>query len=74
MIDELFYSAEVAVVHPPEDLEASASPRRSQKPTPVRYCDICRRWGMDGTRHVCWRNWRRHLSELLLEMTRDGRR
>lgn len=60
MTDELFYSVEVAIV------ASDGTPRQGQ-PTAVRYCDICRRWGMDGTRHICWRNWRRHLSDLLLE-------
>ena len=74
MIGELIYSVEVAIVRCPGDGEAAPTPGRSRQPTTVRYCDICRRWGAIGTTHMCWRNWRPRLSDLLMEMTRDGRR
>ena len=75
MIGELIYSVEVAIVRCPGDLEGSDSAGAPiVKPTTVRYCDICKRWGATGTTHMCSRNWRPRLSDLLLEMTRDGRR
>jgi hypothetical protein len=74
MILELIYSVEVAIVRCPGDSEAGSEPGPVEKPLTVRYCDICRRWGATGTTHMCWRNWRRRLSDLLLELTREGRR
>jgi hypothetical protein len=71
MIGELIYSVEVAIVRCPGDRDQSAPVER---PTTVRYCDICRRWGATGTTHMCWRNWHKRLSDLLMELTRDGRR
>ncbi len=71
MTGELIYSVEVAIVRCPGDGEAGAP---AERPTIVRYCDICRRWGAAGSTHLCLRNWRRRLSDLLMEMTRDGRR
>jgi hypothetical protein len=68
---ELIYSVEVSVVRCPGDGEAGAP---TEQPTTIRYCDICRRWGASGTTHLCWRNWRRRLSDLLVQMRRDGRR
>lgn len=71
MIGDLIYSVEVAIVHCPGD-----GPDRgpTEKPVIVRYCDICRRWGKNGSTHLCWRNWRQRLSDLLLDLRRDGRR
>ncbi|HLK90205.1 MAG TPA: hypothetical protein VKZ18_09945 [Polyangia bacterium] len=73
MIGELIYSVEVAVVRCPGDTDGSANAGPVEKPTTVRYCDICRRWGATGSTHMCWRNWHKRLSDLLMEMTRDGR-
>ncbi|HVV51133.1 MAG TPA: hypothetical protein VHO06_15805 [Polyangia bacterium] len=69
MNGDLIYSVEVEVIAFPDE-EAGEYTR---KPTIVRYCDICRRWGAVGSTHMCWRNWRPRLSDLLIEMTRDGR-
>jgi hypothetical protein len=75
MIREQMYSVEVAIVRWPGDGEGGGSLGVPvEKSTTVRYCDICRRWGAVGSTHMCWRNWRRRLSDLLIEMTRDGRR
>ena len=71
MIGELVYSVEVAIVRCPGDGEGGAP---AEKPVTVRYCDICRRWGASGSTHICWRNWRPRLSDLLLELARDGQR
>jgi hypothetical protein len=74
MTGELLYSVEVAITRCPGEGEGGANPGPTEKPVIVRYCDICRRWGAAGTTHTCWRNWRQRLSDLLIEMTRDGRR
>lgn len=74
MIGELVYSVEIAIVRCPGDGESGANPGPVETPTTVRYCDVCRRWGASGSTHTCWRNWRPRLSDLLIEMTRDGRR
>jgi hypothetical protein len=75
MIGELIYSVEVAIVRCPGDGEDGASMGAPvEKATTIRYCDICRRWGATGSTHICWRNWRPRLSDLLMELTRDGRR
>jgi len=71
MIGDLIYSVEVAIVRCPGD-GRGAGP--TEEPIVVRYCDICRRWGAAGTTHMCWRNWRQRLSDLLLDLSRDGRR
>ena len=71
MIGELIYSVEVAIVRCPGDRDQGAT---AEKPTTVRNCDICRRWGPMGTTHMCWRNWHKRLSDLLIDLTRDGRR
>jgi len=73
MTGELVYSVEVAIVRCPGDGEGGANPGPVETPTAVRYCDVCRRWGASGTTHTCWRNWRTRLSDLLIEMTREGR-
>jgi hypothetical protein len=73
MIGELTYSVEVTIVRCPGDGEGGAAPGPVETPAMVRYCDICRRWGAAGTTHMCWRNWRRRLSDLLMQMARDGR-
>jgi len=75
MIGEQIYSVEVAIVRCPGDGE-DGGPLGApvEKPTTVRYCDVCRRWGLVGSTHMCWRNWRGRLSDLLLDLTRDGRR
>jgi hypothetical protein len=72
MTSELIYSVEVAIVRYPGGTEGDAAP--AEKPTTVRYCDICRRWGANGSTHICWRNWRPRLSDLLMELAREGRR
>lgn len=74
MIGELLYSIEVAIVRCPGDRDAETQAGPRETPTIVRYCDVCRRWGANGSTHTCWRNWRPRLSDLLIEMTRDGRR
>lgn len=71
MTGELIYSVEVAIVRCPGDGEDGAP---AELPVTVRYCDICRRWGASGSTHICWRNWRPRLSDLLLDLARDGRR
>jgi hypothetical protein len=73
MIGDLIYSVEVTVVRCPGDGKAGANAGPVETPTTVRYCDICRRWGVVGSTHLCWRNWRPRLSDLLIELTRDGR-
>jgi hypothetical protein len=73
MIGELIYSVEVRVLRAPGDDEASA-PAPVEAPVTVRYCDICRRWGAVGSTHLCWRNWRSRLSDLLIELGREVRR
>ena len=74
MIGDLVYSVEVAIVRCPAAGAGGANTGPVEEPVTVRYCDICRRWGAAGTTHMCWRNWRRRLSDLLMHMTRDGRR
>ena len=75
MIGDLLYSVEVEVIRYPGEIDDGASPGVApEQPTIVRYCDICRRWGEVGTTHMCWRNWHPRLSDLLMAMTRDGRR
>ena len=71
MIGEQIYSVEVAIVRCPGDGEDGAP---AERPVTVRYCDICRRWGASGSTHMCWRNWRSRLSDLLMDLARDGRR
>jgi hypothetical protein len=75
-IGDLIYSVEVTVA-PSNDnaqgeTETAAADRPPAPATRVRYCDICRRWGLAGSRHVCWRNWRHRLSDLLTELALDG--
>jgi hypothetical protein len=72
MTSEQIYSVEVAIVRYPGRTEGGAGP--VETPTTVRYCDICRRWGANGSTHICWRNWRTRLSDLLMELAREGRR
>ena len=75
MIGEQIYSVEVAIVRCPGDgPDGGPLGVPVEKPVMVRYCDICRRWGAVGSTHMCWRNWRQRLSDLLIEMTRDVRR
>ena len=71
---ELVYSIEVAILRCPGDGEGGASGAPAETPVVVRYCDICRRWGAKGTTHMCWRNWHRRLSDLLMALTAGGRR
>jgi hypothetical protein len=71
MTRELIYSLEVAIVRCPGDGEEGAA---VEMPTTIRYCDICRRWGATGTTHMCWRNWHRRLSDLLVALARNVRR
>lgn len=74
MIGELVYSVEVGVVHCPGDREGGVNTGPVEKPTAVRYCDVCRRWGTVDSTHLCGRNWHRRLSDLLIPLARDGRR
>ena len=69
----LVYSVEVAIVFCPGDGEDGVAAGPVEKPLTVRYCDICQRWGAAGTTHPCGRNWRHRLSDLLVEMKREGR-
>lgn len=71
MTGEPIYSVEVAIVRGPGDPTRGAP---AEWPTTVRYCDVCQRWGAIGTTHMCWRNWHKRLSDLLVELTREGRR
>ena len=64
---ERLYTVEVSVVHCPGD--GDAKPR----PTTIRYCDTCHRWGANHTTHVCRQNWCRSLSDLLIDLAREGR-
>jgi hypothetical protein len=74
MIGELVYSVEVAIISCPGDGEAGANAGPTEKPTTVRYCDICRHWGASDSTHMCGRNWHRRLSDLLMALAREGRR
>ncbi len=65
---ERIYSVEVTVVGFPGGGEQDEA-----KPI-VRYCDECRRWGAAGTTHLCGRNWRLRLSDLLIDLARELRR
>lgn len=65
---ERIYTIEVSVVRCPGDTGPE------ERPTTVRYCDTCRRWGADHTTHVCGQTWRRRLSDLLIELAREGQR
>lgn len=67
---ELIYSIVVAIVRCPGD--GAGAP--IEEPTTVRYCDVCRRWGANGSTHSCGRNWRPRLADLLIELVREGRR
>ena len=70
MTGVLIYSVEVAIVRCPDDGGQRAP---AETPTTIRYCDVCRRWGATGTTHMCWRNWHKRLSDLLIELAREGR-
>jgi len=75
MTVELIYSVAVTIVRCPGDGEDGASMGvPSEGPATVRYCDMCRRWGASGSTHLCWRNWRTRLSDLLMDLAREGRR
>jgi hypothetical protein len=67
MIGALIYSVEIGVLTRPDDGEAGST-GAAGRPLTVRYCDVCRRWGVVGSTHICWRNWRPRLSDLLLEL------
>ena len=70
---ERIYSMEVAITRCPGDGEDGAAlGAPAETPVTVRYCDICRRWGATGTTHMCWRNWHRRLSDLLINLKRGG--
>lgn len=73
MSRELIYSVEVAIVRWPGDGDGVGSGRPTEKPTTVRYCDVCRRWGAPGSTHLCGRNWCVRLWDLLMDKARDGR-
>jgi len=70
MIGESIYSVGIACLRAPGAANDNGVPLPRGS---VLYCDICRRWGTAGTTHICWRNWRVRLSDLLLDLTRDGR-
>jgi hypothetical protein len=74
MIGELIYSVEVAIIRCPGDGPDGVAPAPVEQPVTVRYCDICRRWGAVGSTHICWRNWRQRLSDLLMDLAREVRR
>jgi hypothetical protein len=75
MSRELIYSVEVAIVHCPGDVGGADSMGGPvDRPTTLRYCDVCRSWGANGSTHLCGRNWRPRLSDLLVDLTRGGRR
>jgi len=74
MIGDRLYSVEVAIVRCPGDGEDGAAAGPVEKAVTVRYCEICNRWGSTGSTHLCGRNWRPRLSDLLVEITREGRR
>lgn len=75
MSGDLIYSVAVTVVRCPGDGEDGASLGGPvEMPATVRYCDVCRRWGAGASTHICWRNWRPRLSDLLMELAREGRR
>ncbi len=74
MTGERIYSVEVAIVRCPGDEVVAASGRFPDGAAILRYCDSCRRWGRCGSTHLCGRNWRSRLSDLLLEMAREGQR
>jgi len=74
MIGERLFSVELAIVRCPGDGEDGVAAGPVEMPLTVRYCDVCNRWGAVGSTHMCGRNWRPRLSDLLLEMARDGRR
>ena len=70
---ERIYSIEVTIIRCPGDSEDGAAlGAPAEKPVTVRYCDSCRRWGATGTTHMCWRNWHRRLSDLLINLKRGG--
>src|SRR5262249_52856880 len=71
MIGESIYAVGVAWLRPPGAEMPTGAAREPRGA--VLYCDICRRWGAAGTTHICWRNWRVRLSDLLLDRPRDGR-
>jgi hypothetical protein len=73
MSGERIYSVEVAIVRCPGDRETVAA-AAAETTTVVRFCDNCRRWGPIGSTHLCWRNWHRRLSDLLIELARGGQR
>jgi len=73
MSGEQIYSMEVSIVRCPGDGEDGGPLGTSiEKPTMVRYCDVCRRWGAVGSTHICWRNWQVRLSDLLLDLSLGG--
>jgi hypothetical protein len=74
MIGELIYSVAVTVVRCPGDGDDGANAGPTETPTVVRYCDVCRRWGANGSTHLCWRNWHKRLSDLLMDLSRAGGR
>lgn len=74
MTREQIYSIDVAVVRYPGDRDGDDAGGPTEKPATVRYCDICRRWGATGSTHLCGRNWLPRLSDLLVELAREGRR
>ncbi len=75
MIASLIYSVEVAIIRFPGDGDFGGDGASApQQPTIVRYCDICRRWGPNSSTHLCWRNWKPRLSDLLMEMAREEQR
>jgi hypothetical protein len=75
MSGELIYSVAVAIVRYPGDRDGgTGAGGPTETPTIVRYCDVCGRWGANNSTHLCRRNWRTRLSDLLMDLTHDGRR
>jgi hypothetical protein len=35
---------------------------------PLLYCDECRSWGEPGTTHLCGKNWRPRLTDVLADI------
>jgi hypothetical protein len=71
MTADPIYSVEVAVVCRPDEARGSDA-GTAERRILVRYCDVCRRWGAVRSTHLCRRNWKPKLSELLGELVAPG--
>lgn len=49
------------------------SPDDGARAEVVRYCDRCRRWGTNGTTHICGQNWSEYLAPVLASAAATGR-